>query len=466
MDLIISNKKKVEGLKITEKLAFGLGELPGAASSILAAFLTIFYTDSVGIAAGAIGTMFFISKLFDGITDLIAGNIVDRTKSKWGKARPWLLWTSVPTGLALLAIFLVPQGASSTTKLIYAFITYNLFNSILYTMVGVAKASLMPLMTQDGLGRASLAKYSIIFGLGGSILGCSITFPFITALGGNVIAWRIVFAVYGLITTVGLILSFALSKEHIKSVEETIHKDIKGEKMSFTEGIKNFCRNKYFIFTLVINVFLNFSLQLNSASQLYFYTYTMNDAMLATSLNLVSLIPLIFGIIFLAGPSLKLFGKKGSIYLGAGGQIVSYILRGIAAVTMNIPLLILGTILGGLATGPLTVPLGTLAADAVDYGEYLTNKRIEGMGSAIVTFSGKVSSGLAAGVVGWVLALTGYIANQSQSAITNFGITCMFIWVPAIFLMIIIISFKLFYNYDKEVDEVMAELEYRKNSKV
>ena len=464
MELKIEKKYKSEELKITEKLAFGLGELPGAASSILAAFLTIFYTDSVGMAAGAIGTMFFISKVFDGVTDLIAGNIVDRTKSKWGKARPWLLWTSVPTGLALLAIFLVPQTASSTGKLIYAFITYNLFTSILYTMVGVAKSSLMPLMTQDGLGRASLAKYSIVFGLGGAILGSSITFPLIMVLGGNITAWRIVFAVYGLITTVGLILSFALSKEHVKSVEETINKDIKIEKFTFKEGMKNFFKNKYFIFTLVINIFLNFSLQLNSSSQLYFYTYTMNDAMLATSLNLVTLIPLLLGIIFLSGPILKKFGKKRSIYIGAGGQIVSYILRGIAAITMNIPLLVLGTIIGGLSTGPLTVPLGTLAADAVDYGEYLTNKRIEGTGSAIVTFSAKISSGLAAGVVGWVLSLTGYIANQSQRSITNFGITCMFIWIPAIFLLIIIISFKLFYNYDKEIDGVMAELERRKNS--
>lgn len=464
MELRIKKNEKTGNLKITEKLAFGLGELPGAASSILGAFLTMFYTDSVGMAAGAIGTMFFISKLLDGITDLIAGNIVDRTKSKWGKARPWLLWTSVPIGLALLAIFFVPQTASSNGKLIYAFITYNLFNSILYTMVGVAKSSLMPLMTQDGLGRASLAKYSIVFGLGGSILGCSITFPFIMALGGNITAWRIVFAVYGLITTIGLILSFALSKEHVKSVEETINKDIKIEKITFKEGVKNFCKNKYFIFTLFINIFLNFSLQLNSSSQLYFYTYTMNDAMLATSLNLVTLIPLILGIIFLSGPILKKFGKKRSIYIGAGGQIVSYILRGIAAITMNIPLLILGTIIGGLSTGPLTIPLGTLAADAVDYGEYLTNKRIEGTGSAIVTFSAKISSGLAAGVVGWVLSLTGYIANQSQNSITNFGITCMFIWIPAIFLVIIIISFKLFYNYDNEVDGVMAELERRKNS--
>lgn len=465
MELRIQKNEKVGKLKITEKLAFGLGELPGAVNAILAAFLTIFYTDSIGMAAGAVGTMFFISKIFDGITDLIAGTIVDRTKSKWGKARPWLLWLAIPTGLSVLAIVLIPQNASSAIQLLYAFITYNLFNAILYTMVGVAKCSLMPLMTQDGLERASLAKYSIIFGLGGAILGCSMTFPFIMALGGDITAWRILFGIYGAITAVGLILSFALSNEHVKSVEEVTHEDIKCEKISFIEGVRNFCKNKYFIFAFAMNIAINFSIQINSCSQIYFYTYTMNDPMLTTSLNLVSLIPTVLGIMFLAGPSLRIFGKKRSIYVGAGGQIIGYVLRGVAATTLNMPLLVAGTIISGLSTGPLSVPLNVLAADAVDYGEYLTNKRIEGIGSSIITFAQKVSTGLAAGAVGWILALTGYVANQTQSAVTNFGITCMFVWLPVVFLIIVITSFKLFYNYDKEVDEVMAELERRKNSR-
>ncbi len=134
-------------LTFRERLGYGLGELPGAANSILAAFLTMFYTDSVGMAAGVVGTMFFISKLLDGITDLIAGTLVDKTKTKWGKARPWLLWMAIPIGLSLALIFWIPQDGSNMEKLVYAFVTYNLFTSILYTIVGVAKAALMPLMT-------------------------------------------------------------------------------------------------------------------------------------------------------------------------------------------------------------------------------------------------------------------------------------------------------------------------------
>ena len=455
---------KEQKIGFKEKLGYGLGELAGTGNAIIAAFLTMFYTDSIGLAAGAVGTMFFISKIFDGITDLIAGTIVDKTKTKWGKARPWLLWLSVPTGLSLALIFWIPKDGSSAAKMVYAFITYNLFMAIMYTMVGVAKSALMPLMTQDGLGRAALAKYSLIFGLGGAILGCSMTFPFVFAMGGDIRAWRIVFSIYGVVVAVGLFLSFAMTKETVQSVETVASVSGQVKKMSFLEGIKNFFKNKYFVFALAMNIVVNIAVQINSGSQTYFYTYAMGDAMLTTSLNMVSLIPTVLGIMFLAGPCLKKFGKKKSVYIGATGQIIGYVLRGFAAVTMNIPMLAVGTVICGLSTGPLSVPVNTLSADAVDYGEYLTNKRIEGIGSSVITFSQKISSGMAAGAVGWILALTGYVANEVQSAATNFGITFMFAWLPIILLVIAIFSFHFIYKYDGEEEIVLAELNRRKQT--
>lgn len=158
--------EKMHKATLAEKLGYGLGELPGTMNSILGVVLTMFYTDSAG--------------------------------------------------LALALIFWIPANGSNTMKMIYAFVTYNLFISILYTIVGVAKNALMPLMTQDGPSRGALARYSLIFGLGGTILGISVTFPFLFALGGDMKAWRTIFIVYGIITTVGLLLSFALTKEHVQ----------------------------------------------------------------------------------------------------------------------------------------------------------------------------------------------------------------------------------------------------------
>ena len=109
----------------------------------------LYYTQSVGMSGVAVGMMLLASKIFDGISDLLAGGLVDKTRTKWGKARPWLLWLAVPTGISLALIFMVPQTLSDTGKLIYAFLTYNLFMTVFYTISGCAKASMMALMTQN-----------------------------------------------------------------------------------------------------------------------------------------------------------------------------------------------------------------------------------------------------------------------------------------------------------------------------
>lgn len=449
-----------ERLTYREKFAFAFGELPNAMASILAAFLTMFYTDSIGMSAAAVGTMFFISKLFDGVTDILAGRMVDRTHTKWGKARPWLLWLCVPTGLALALIFFIPADGSPTVQLIYAFVTYNLYTSVLFTIVGCAKNALMALMTQNTDDRVSLSKYNTLFGLGAVMVGSAITFPFIGKMGGNTRAWRIVFIVYGLVVVAGLLFAFANSKEHVKAVESTQDGDV--QEMTFGESLKNFFSNKYFIFAMIINVLINFSVQINSASQTYFYVYSMENKSLTTSMNLVTLIPMVISVIVLPSICIRRFGKKKSIYIGATVQIASCIVMALASAAHNVPLLTVAMICKNLAVGPLSIPVGILAADAVDYGEYITNKRIEGMGTAVISFSQKVSSGLAAGCVGWVLGITGYIANQTQTASAVFGINTMFCYMPAAALVIVLVLFKLIYHYDEEEETVLSTLAQRK----
>ncbi|MDO4337390.1 MAG: glycoside-pentoside-hexuronide (GPH):cation symporter [Eubacteriales bacterium] len=447
-------------LKFTEKLSYGLADFPEAANSILAAFLTMFYTDNIGLAAGAVGTMFFISKLFDGISDILAGTLIDKTKSKWGKARPWLLWLAVPTGLALALIFFIPQNGSRTMQMVYAFVTYNLFTAVMFTITGIARSALLALMTQDMRERGSMASFGMFFGLGGTILGCSVTFPLVFKLGGDVMAWRILFIIYGVIVTAGLFAGFFLSKEYVTSVESVTNQE--ESKISFWEGVKLFFTNKYLILALIMTVLVNFVTQVNSSSQTYFYTYTMGDPMLTTTLNLVSVVPILAGIVVLVGPCLAKFGKRNCMYIGIWGQLAGSIIRGIAGMTQSVPLLVAGTIISGAVTGLLAVPVSTLFADGIDYGEYKTNKRIEGMGSAITSFSQKISSGLALASVGWVLSLTGYVQNAVQSAATNMGIITLYSWLPAILLLVIFFILKFCYHYDKEAATVIAELESRK----
>lgn len=448
-------------LKFSEKLSYGLADFPEAVNSILAAFLTMFYTDNIGLAAGAVGTMFLIARLFDGISDILAGILIDKTRTKWGKARPWLLWLSVPTGLSVVLIFLIPQNASESAKLVYAFFSYVLFTAVMFTIVGIARSALLALMTQDMKERGSMGAFGMFFGLGSTILGISATFPLVFRFGGDVTAWRIVFLIYGIIVTLGLLYGFFFSREYVVSVEET--KALKEErKLSVAEEFRLFFTNRYLLIALVMTVLVNFVTQINQSSQTYFYTYTMGDSLLTTSLNLVSILPILIGIVVLVGPCLAKFGKKKCMYIGIWGQFVGFVLRGIAGVTGRVPILIAGTVIAGAVTGLLAVPVSTLFADGIDYGEYKTNKRIEGMGSAITSFSQKISSGFALATVGWVLAITGYVADQVQTATVNNGITALFAWVPGVILIIIFIILKVFYKYDEIADDVISELDRRK----
>ena len=454
-------------LTFSEKLSYGLADFPEAANSILAAFLSMFYTDSIGLAAGTVGTMFFLSKLFDGVSDILAGTLIDKTKTRWGKARPWLLWLSVPTGLALALIFFIPQDGSKTMQMIYAFVTYNLYTAVMFTITGIARSSLLALMTQDMKERGSMAAFGMFFGLGSTILGMSFTFPLIFHFGGNTRAWQIVFCIYGVIVMAGLLYGFFFSREYVTAVESS--DESKGEagvhRLSFLEEIKLFFTNKYLLLALVMTVLVNFVTQVNQSSQTYFYTYTMGDANLTTSLNLVSIVPILVGIVLLVGPALAKFGKKRCMYIGIFGQLIGALLRGAAGLLGSVPLLIAGTVVAGIVTGLLAVPVSTLFADGIDYGEYKTNKRIEGMGSAITSFSQKISSGLAMASVGWVLGLTGYVANQVQTTAVNAGITALYAWAPAITLLIIFFILKYVYHYDEIAEKVIVELNRRKEEK-
>lgn len=435
----------VDKLSITERLSFALGEVPGAANSIVAAFIMLYYTESVGMSGVAVGMMLFVSKIFDGISDLLAGSLIDKTRTKWGKARPWLLWLSVPTGISLALIFMVPQSLPAAGKLVYAFLTYNLFMTVFYTISGCAKASLMALMTQNPRERGILAQFAMLAGLGGGILGTSVTIPFVTRLGHGALtsrAWTMAFVVYGIVVTCAMLVSFALSKEYVKPKETEENPQKQDQKITFVEGLSLFFKNKYFLIAAFSSLMVGFAMQFNSTAQTFFYQENMGDLNLTASMNLVNLIPTILSVVFLPGICLKVFGKKKSICIGAAVQIVGLVLRTLAYQVGGVPMLAVGTVLYAIGAGPLSCVANTLPADAVDYGEMLSGKRIEGMGFSIITFAGKVTAGCGAAIVGVII---GDGVNVSK-----IGVACAYGYLPALFLVLDIIVITLFYKYEAD----------------
>lgn len=202
----MGNKKKVP---LLNKVAYGVGTGGGCVfNQIAAAFLLNYYTDTALIGAGAIATMFLVCRIFDGVTDLVMGGIVDKTSTRWGKARPWLIASAPLTLLGIVLLMNVPLGLSDSGKLVYAYITYIFMNCIVYTIYGISNTALLPLMTHDSEESTMLATFSAVGNnLIGLVAGSAIT-PLVLNFG-----WKISSVVLGAVACVLILFSALINKE-------------------------------------------------------------------------------------------------------------------------------------------------------------------------------------------------------------------------------------------------------------
>lgn len=168
----------------------------------MSAFLMLYYTDYAGVNALAVGTIMMVSRIFDGVSDIIMGVIVDRTKSRFGKARPWLLRMCIPFAVSGVLLFSVPTSWSATPKLVYVFITYNLVSTVIYTAINVPYSALNALMTQDPYERSVLSIFRNLLATAGTLTINICTLPLVEYFGDNASAWTKTFCVLGLLAVI------------------------------------------------------------------------------------------------------------------------------------------------------------------------------------------------------------------------------------------------------------------------
>lgn len=198
--MIKENKQYANSVGFIERLAFGAGDLANnVIYAAISTFLIFYYTDVIGVSAAAVGTIMLISRFLDCIVDLAMGVIVDRTKSKYGKARPWIIRMAVPFAIGGVLLFSVPTGWGVNAKLIYIFVTYNLVSTIIYTAINVPYTTLNPLMTQDQYERSVLSIFRMILSTVGSMGIAMLTLPVVKMFGNNPRAWSYTFALFGIV---------------------------------------------------------------------------------------------------------------------------------------------------------------------------------------------------------------------------------------------------------------------------
>lgn len=428
-------------LKWYNKVGYGSGDIAGnVVYAFLSSFVMIFLTDTVGLNAGVVGTLMMFSKLFDGVTDIFFGSMIDKTKSKMGKARPWMLWAYFGCAAMIIAIFAIPVSLGETAKYAWFFIAYTALNAVFYTANNIAYSALTSLITKNSSERVQMGSIRFMFAFGTSLLIQTITVDAVKAMGSGAKGWRTVAIIYAVI---GLVVN-TISAMSVKELPPEELEDSKAgngteekEKYSLKDAVKLLGANKYYIMICSIYILMQiFTATLNMG--IYFMTYILGNASLLGVFSMAINIPLICGLIFT-----PMLVKKfhGMYKLNLAGYAMATVARGLVIVAGymgNLPLMLLFTGVASIGMSPLQGDLNALIASCSEYTYLTKKKRIDGTMFSCTSLGVKIGGGIGTAMAGWLLAASGYVANaveQSQSCINM--LYFMYLWIPMIVNLII-----------------------------
>jgi GPH family glycoside/pentoside/hexuronide:cation symporter len=410
-------------LSIKEKIGFGLGD---TASNLiwatLMSFIMYYYTDVFGITAAAVGTMFLFARAFDGVTDFITGAIADRTNTRWGKFRPYLLWMCLPLAIVTVLTFTVPDF-DPTGKLVYAWVTYNVL-MLFYTAINIPYSALSGVMTDDPLERTSLNSYRMVLAQCGGFLVNGAMLPLVKYFGkGNeALGFQLTTALFGLFVICLFLVTFATTKERIHPEP--------GQKTSLLQDLARLFRNRHWIIMFIAGM-LDLTFIIIRAGTLVYYCkyYLKLDEGLTTTFLLLGNAGFILGALcsrFLV----RAVGKKRGLILGhlimAASAAAAYLI-GPSAFVVAFLLQVVHSIGGGFNA----TLYWAMIADTADFSEWKFKVRTTGIVFSATTCSQKIGMGIGGAAAGFLLSGFGYVAGAVQTAHANHGILLLVTLIPA-----------------------------------
>lgn len=442
---------------LREKIGYGFGD---AASSmfwkIFTFYLAIFYTDVFGISAAAAGTMFLITRIWDTANDPIMGVIGDRTNTKWGKFRPYLLWMAVPFGIIGVVLFTTPN-LGEMGKLIYAYITYTLMMMV-YTAINVPYASLLGVMTANGNERTSFASFRMLFAFGGSILVVAIFQPLVDLFKKGVAetsAYQLTMVVIGLLAIGFFLLTFLWTRERVTPP--------KTQQNSLKDDLKNLLKNTPWFVLLGAGVMtLIFNSVRDGVAMYYFKYYIVDETAVA-----ISKMTFTFSTLYiLLGQITNLLGVASAKFVSSKlGKRRTFMYAMIAAAVLSVffyfctkeqvIFVYLLQALISFCAGIIFPLLWSMYADSADWSEWKTGRRATGLVFSASSMTQKLGWTLGGSITLWLLAFYGFKANVDQTPETIQGIKVMLGVVPA-FAALISGLFMIFYKLDAKT---MATIE-------
>lgn len=433
-------------LKWSQKIAYGTGDLAGNCSyALISSFILIYLTNTVGLNSAVIGTLMMISKLLDGVTDVFFGTLIDRTKSKMGKARPWMLFSQIGVSLCLFLLFAIPAG-SQTMQYIYFFIFYTAFNAIFFTANNIAYGSLVALITKNANERVQLGSFRLLFALITNIAVAFTAMNLVEAFGGGSVGWRNVALLFAVIALVVNTFSCLMVKEVPTEEKEVLEKK---NEIGWLQSMKYLLSNKYFIIILAYYICTYIMGGITGGAGVYYMSYILGDAALLGSFTMAQMLPM--AIAAIATPFLVKMLK--SIYkvnvIGFSLNAIAGVGFIFAALSQNITLMLILTFARGLFSGPMNATLNALIAEVCGYTYRMKKVQMEGMMFSCSSLGVKLGGGIGSAVCGWLLTAGGYDGMaqvQTQEALNM--IQSMYVYIPVV-LSLIMLALVAMLNVEK-----------------
>ena len=448
-------------LKWYNKVGYGSGDIAGnVVYAFLSSFVMIYLTNTVGLNPGIVGTLIAVSKLLDGVTDIFFGSLIDKTHSKMGKARPWMLYGYIGCAITLVAIFAIPTNLGQFAQYAWFLIAYTLLNAVFYTANNIAYSALTALVTKNSAEQVEMGSWRFMFAFATSLLIQSITLGAVTALGGGAAGWRTVAIIYAIIGLLVNTLSVLSVKELPEGelVDTTDKKEIEqDEKYNLVQAAKLLAGNKYYMMICVTYILQQIYGAMISMGT-YYATYILGNQNLFGVFSWAINIPLIIALVFTP----TLVAKWNGMYkLNVMSYTLATISRALVAVagymgSGNVTLMLLFTAIAALGQGPWQGDMNAVIAACSEYTWLTKHKRVDGTMYSCTSLGVKLGGGLGPAITGWLLAASHFdsaLAVQPESCISMLKI--MYLVIP--FALDAIITFLLSRMKVEEANEKLRE---------
>ncbi|MCK9482871.1 MAG: MFS transporter [Candidatus Marinimicrobia bacterium] len=462
--------EKTGVLNLKEKIGFSLGD---TASNLFFQtfifFLLYFYTDVFGIPASSVATIFLVGRIWDAVNDPLMGALADRTNTKMGKFRPYLLYTALPFGILGFIMFITPDF-SVQGKVIYAFVTYNLMMMV-YTVINVPYAALMGVISPNSQERTVVSTFRFVAAFIGQFIVQFAVLKLVAVFGkGNEnVGWQWTMALISALSVVLWITTFATTRERVKPVKQ--------EKNSFKYDLADLVRNKPWVLIGLATIFQLLFNVIKGGSIVYYFKYFVQDQELTffgktSTYSYQALTP----VFMLVGTAMtivgslvtsffsKRFGKARSYY-GCLGISTIFTLLFFVLKPQDVVWMFTFQIIASFAVGPFSVLQWAIYTDTADYSEWKTGRRATGLIMAVSLFALKLGIALGGAILAWILAIYGFEPNVAQSARSLMGIRLVMSIYPSIAGTIGVLLMVFYPLNNKMMAKIEEDLAARRQNK-